>query len=395
MEFASGGELFDYIVSKQRLDEKEACKFFQQIISGVEYFHKLGIVHRDLKPENLLLDDNKNIKIVDFGLSNTYKHTESSTAQQDEELQTACGSPCYAAPEMIAGNKYSGLKADIWSCGVILFAMVCGYLPFEDPDTAILYNKILKCQYEVPYWINDNIQDLLTKILNVDPIKRYTIADIRSHPWFGIVQSDFNNGIQIGYNQIPINKSILAKLADYKFDLVHSQKCIEANKHDIITTTYYLLIKKFRASIGEVEKKNTIVTSSLIPSLPLMNLTELPKKIEKKSERQPISIVPYTKKFNHTYFKNYSPKSNRTSIKIPEFPNTHGERYKSSTRVINNKPSPRTTRNYSIKLKPNNLRIKLLGVNKSIEYQYGPHQDIKKPRSRNLSKRFNKVKNIK
>ena len=136
MEYASGGELFDYIVANTRLKEKEACKYFQQITSGVEYLHKLGIVHRDLKPENLLIDHEKNIKLVDFGLSNTYK--------KGETLKTACGSPCYAAPEMIAGERYFGAKVDVWSCGVILYAMICGYLPFEDPDTAKLYKKILR-----------------------------------------------------------------------------------------------------------------------------------------------------------------------------------------------------------------------------------------------------------
>ena len=105
MEYASGGELFDYIVKNSKLKEKEACKFFHQLIAGIEYIHKLHIVHRDLKPENLLLDHNKNIKIVDFGLSNTYK--------AGELLKTACGSPCYAAPEMIAGKKYVGLEVDI------------------------------------------------------------------------------------------------------------------------------------------------------------------------------------------------------------------------------------------------------------------------------------------
>lgn len=131
MEYAEGGELFEYIVSKSRLREREAWKFFQQIISGVEYIHKLKIVHRDLKPENLLLDKNKNIKLVDFGLSNTYK--------TGGTLKTAWGSPWYAAPEMIAGKRYHGITVDIWSWGVILYAMVCGYLPFEDPDTGKLY----------------------------------------------------------------------------------------------------------------------------------------------------------------------------------------------------------------------------------------------------------------
>ena len=131
MEYVSGGELFDYIVKKQKLKEEEACKFFQQILSSIEYLHELGIVHRDLKPENLLLDYQNNLKLVDFGLSNTY--------EQGQTLKTACGSPCYAAPEMIEGKLYYGSRVDIWSSGVILFAMVAGYLPFEDKDTGKLY----------------------------------------------------------------------------------------------------------------------------------------------------------------------------------------------------------------------------------------------------------------
>ena len=127
--------MFDHIVKNKRLSEGEAVGFLQQILSGVEYIHKNGIVHRDLKPENLLLDQNKNIKIVDFGLSNQYK--------PGEKLKTACGSPCYAAPEMIAGKRYECIKVDIWSCGIILYAMLCGFLPFEDPNTNKLYKKIM------------------------------------------------------------------------------------------------------------------------------------------------------------------------------------------------------------------------------------------------------------
>ena len=131
MEYANGGELFDYIVKKTRVDEYESCNYFQQIISGIDYIHKLNIVHRDMKPENLLLDHKNKIKIVDFGLSNTFK--------DDEMLKTAWGSPCYAAPEMIAGKSYIGQKADIWSWGVILYALVWGFLPFEDQNTSNLY----------------------------------------------------------------------------------------------------------------------------------------------------------------------------------------------------------------------------------------------------------------
>jgi len=157
MEYASGGELFDYIVKNTWVSESEACKFFQQIVEGAEYVHKIDIVHRDLKPENLLLDYNRNIKIVDFGLSNTFK--------EGELLKTACGSPCYAAPEMIEGKKYDGEKVDIWSMGVILYALVCGFLPFEDPNTANLYKKILSGEFSIPKFIGSEVADLIKKIL--------------------------------------------------------------------------------------------------------------------------------------------------------------------------------------------------------------------------------------
>ena len=121
-EYASGKELFNYITSKKRLDDKEACKYFQQIISGIEYIHKLQIAHRDIKPENMLLTSSKDIKIVDFGLSNTYK--------KGGLLSTACGSPCYAAPEMLSGKKYKGLSVDIWSCGVVLYIILLNYYYF-------------------------------------------------------------------------------------------------------------------------------------------------------------------------------------------------------------------------------------------------------------------------
>ena len=176
MEYASGGELFDYIVANTRLKEKEACKYFQQIIQGVEYLHKLGIVHRDLKPENLLIDHEKNIKLVDFGLSNTY--------EEGETLKTACGSPCYAAPEMIAGERYHGSRVDVWSCGVILYAMICGYLPFEDPDTAKLYKKILRGDFTIPKFVSQMGRDLMKKVLNTDPNSRFTTDEIKKHPWY-------------------------------------------------------------------------------------------------------------------------------------------------------------------------------------------------------------------
>ena len=210
MEYASGGELFDYIVANTRLKEEEASKYFQQINAGVEYIHQLNIVHRDLKPENLLLDHNKNIKIVDFGLSNSYS--------QGELLKTACGSPCYAAPEMIAGKKYLGANVDIWSSGVIMFALICGFLPFEDPDTSKLYKKILSGEFKIPSFVSKDAADLMQKILNTDPEKRYKITDIRKHPWFELNQPVCSNkGLIVGYNQIPNEEMILEMLEEKGF----------------------------------------------------------------------------------------------------------------------------------------------------------------------------------
>lgn len=181
MEYAPGGELFDYIVKKRRLQDSEACRFFHQILAGIEYLHKIKVCHRDLKPENLLLDENMNIKIVDFGLSNTYK-------TEKETLKTACGSPCYASPEMIAGKRYFGLDTDIWSLGVILYAMTVGYLPFEDADTNKLYKKILSCEYLVPGYVEKPAKDLMKHIMQIDPKKRYNINDIKAHPWYKKLQ---------------------------------------------------------------------------------------------------------------------------------------------------------------------------------------------------------------
>ena len=148
-------------------------------MSGIEYLSTLNIVHRDLKPENMLIDYDKGIKLVDFGLSNTFK--------DDELLKTACGSPCYAAPEMISGKPYNGTKVDVWSCGVVLFALLSGFLPFEDPDTGELYKKILSADYHLPEHVSEEASDLISRILTTDPDKRITIPEIREHTWFKLV----------------------------------------------------------------------------------------------------------------------------------------------------------------------------------------------------------------
>uniref|UniRef100_A0A915DVU3 non-specific serine/threonine protein kinase n=1 Tax=Ditylenchus dipsaci TaxID=166011 RepID=A0A915DVU3_9BILA len=176
MEYVSGGELFDYIVKHGRLKTGEARRFFQQIISGVDYCHRHMVVHRDLKPENLLLDDKHNVKIADFGLSNIMT--------DGDFLRTSCGSPNYAAPEVISGKLYAGPEVDVWSCGVILYALLCGTLPFDDEHVPTLFRKIKSGIFPIPDYLDKNVVNLLLHMLQVDPMKRATIKDVINHEWF-------------------------------------------------------------------------------------------------------------------------------------------------------------------------------------------------------------------
>ena len=255
MEYAPGGELFEYIVQNSRLEEKEACRFYHQLISGIEYIHSQHVVHRDLKPENLLLDAYKNLKIADFGLGNSYNH--------QELLRTACGSPCYAAPEMIAGQKYNGLMADIWSSGIVLFAMVCGYLPFEDPDTGVLYQKILEGVYEVPSHLSDDAVDLLEKVLNVDPEKRWGIEAIKSHKWMKGLKDERMIRVRElkGVYNNELNEKVAEMVEGYGLQRTDLEKNLKDNKHNNITATYYLLLNREVRLINE--KLESIIAQNM------------------------------------------------------------------------------------------------------------------------------------
>lgn len=174
-EYASKGELFDYLVEKRFLPQPEAVKFFRQIIYGLEYLHSLGICHRDLKPENILLDSNYNVKIADFGFA---RFVQSNIAE------TSCGSPHYAAPEVIRGLPYEGKKADIWSCGVIFYALLAGYLPFDDPNIRTLLAKVKRGVYSMPKTFTAEAKALINGMLQIDPKNRFTIQQIKESPIF-------------------------------------------------------------------------------------------------------------------------------------------------------------------------------------------------------------------
>ncbi|CAF0995890.1 unnamed protein product [Adineta ricciae] len=175
LEHVAGGELFDYLVKKGRLTPKEARKFFRQIISALDFCHSHMICHRDLKPENLLLDDKMNIRVADFGMA--------SLQVEGSFLETSCGSPHYACPEVIKGEKYDGRKADVWSCGVILYALLVGALPFDDDNLRQLLEKVKKGVFHIPHFVPADCQQLLRGMIEVDPNKRLTLEDVSRHSW--------------------------------------------------------------------------------------------------------------------------------------------------------------------------------------------------------------------
>ncbi|XP_007035994.2 PREDICTED: CBL-interacting serine/threonine-protein kinase 1 isoform X1 [Theobroma cacao] len=179
LEYVTGGELFDRIASKGKLSESQGRKLFQQLIDGVSYCHGKGVYHRDLKLENVLIDAKGNIKISDFGLSALPQHIRG-----DGLLHTTCGSPNYVAPEILANKGYDGATSDIWSCGVILYVILTGYLPFDDRNLAVLYQKIFKGDAQIPKWLSSGARNMIRRILDPNPDTRITIAGIEDDEWF-------------------------------------------------------------------------------------------------------------------------------------------------------------------------------------------------------------------
>ena len=176
MEYCNHGELYNQIIQNKKLSEKEASYYYYQLINGLEYIHSNGIVHRDLKPENLLIGKSNILKIIDFGLSNFFNG--------QNLLKTPCGSPCYASPEMVSGKRYNGFCIDIWSTGIILYGMLCGFLPFENENNSILFKKIEECNIKYPDFISKNSKSLMKRILVKDYNKRIKISEIKKHPFY-------------------------------------------------------------------------------------------------------------------------------------------------------------------------------------------------------------------
>ena len=237
MEYCEGHSLLEYIIKRKKLTECEACRFFQQIINGVEYLHLSNITHRDLKPENLLLDSKKRIKISDFNLS--FLSENSSIL-----LSTPCGTPSYSPPEMLRGQKYSGIFSDIWSCGIILYTMLVGNLPCNDSKEKIIYQTIITHNYYYPEYVSDDAIDLIEHMLKIKPEERYNFEEIKAHPWFNILTPKMRPGIVFKVHKMPVDENILNKVETYGMDKIQCKKSILSNNYDSYTALYLLILKQ-------------------------------------------------------------------------------------------------------------------------------------------------------
>lgn len=175
LDYCPGGELFDYIVANEKLDEATAAIVFTQIVDAIDFCHNHGVAHRDLKPENILITEFPNIKVADFGLC--------GYVSPETKMKTFCGSPCYCAPECLCRVKYDGIKADVWSLGIILYAMITGENPWDITNTSVMLRQILKANYYVPDFLSKEVVDLLGKMIRPQPSERITVEEIKNHPW--------------------------------------------------------------------------------------------------------------------------------------------------------------------------------------------------------------------
>ncbi|XP_050410961.1 serine/threonine-protein kinase BRSK2 isoform X1 [Patella vulgata] len=247
LEHVSGGELFDYLVKKGRLTPKEARRFFRQIISALDFCHSHNICHRDLKPENLLLDEKNNIRVADFGMA--------SLQVEGSMLETSCGSPHYACPEVIRGEKYDGRKADVWSCGVILYALLVGALPFDDDNLRQLLEKVKKGVFHIPHFVPPDCQNLLRGMVEVDPDKRLTLEEVMKHAWV-VAGAKHEIETELPMTQV-VQTSIVPTVEDLDADVLSTMNSLQCfkdkdklvaellgRKHNTEKVVYFLLLDR-------------------------------------------------------------------------------------------------------------------------------------------------------
>uniref|UniRef100_A0A8C5NDW3 non-specific serine/threonine protein kinase n=1 Tax=Gouania willdenowi TaxID=441366 RepID=A0A8C5NDW3_GOUWI len=259
MEYASGGEVFDYLVAHGRMKEKEARAKFRQIVSAVQYCHQKHIVHRDLKAENLLLDADMNIKIADFGFSNEFT--------LGNKLDTFCGSPPYAAPELFQGKKYDGPEVDVWSLGVILYTLVSGSLPFDGQNLKELREHVLRGKYRIPFYMSTDCENLIKRFLVLNPAKRGTLEQIMKDRW---INAGFEEDELKPYTEPELDitdQKRIDVMVGMGYNLDEIQESLAKMKYDEITATYLLLGRK----ASELEPSESASSSNLSLAKPRPN----------------------------------------------------------------------------------------------------------------------------
>lgn len=391
-EYAPGSDLFEYIHKNKKLSEKEACLLYQQIISGIEYLHNLGISHRDLKPENILITNSNVLKIIDFGLSVLYS--------KNELLNTHCGSPCYASPEMIEGKSYRGLPADIWSSGIILFLMLTGHLPFNELTNKKLYAKIRTGKFTIPKELSHEVKDLIKKILEINPRKRIKMSEIKEHPWFNLKNRMFNfhDGIDITKTVIPIDEEIIEQMNEIGFNKMQARDSILRNLHNNISTTYYLLlgkkIKQKKESVGDLfsyvyekymEDKENLMSNY---NYDIENVLK-----ERISSKGKLDVLP---EFKIKKIHNKKSEHNLTNIKINIDKNENEndknkENDKNNENAINNNENKEMRTNLNNENKSNSLSLIEMNINNDKDKD----KDIDKDKGNNNESNFVESKNIK
>ncbi|KAI3353648.1 hypothetical protein L3Q82_004828 [Scortum barcoo] len=261
MEYASGGEVFDYLVAHGRMKEKEARAKFRQIVSAVHYCHQKNIVHRDLKAENLLLDADSNIKIADFGFSNEFS--------AGNKLDTFCGSPPYAAPELFQGKKYDGPEVDIWSLGVILYTLVSGSLPFDGQNLKLkmdeLRERVLRGKYRVPFYMSTDCEGILRRFLVLNPAKRCSLEQIMKDKWINIGY----DGLELKPHAEPeedlIDVARIEVMVGMGFTREEIRESLSGHKYNEITATYWLLGRKNDSDSSESRSGSSLSLARVRP----------------------------------------------------------------------------------------------------------------------------------
>lgn len=256
LEYVTGGELFDKIVHQGRLKEDESRKYFQQLIDAVDYCHSRNVYHRDLKPENLLLDANGNLKISDFGLSALPQQFRA-----DGLLHTTCGTPNYVAPEVINDKGYQGRTADLWSCGVILFVLMAGYLPFDEPNLMTLYRKIYRAEFTCPSWFSPGARKMILKILDPNPNTRITAAQIHNMDWFkkGYSPAKFAEDVNVNMDDID---AVFSESTEYMVTEEKDTKPVTMNAFELISLSRGLNLSSLFETRENPEKQETRFTST-------------------------------------------------------------------------------------------------------------------------------------